>query len=255
METARPRRHDDDAPGEIDGLVDVVGDEHHGAALAAPGREELVLQPHPRQGVERAERLVHQQDLGIDRIGAGDGAALLHAAGQGLRQRVGESRETHEPDEMFGDATPLGPWLAGDLEPELDVPAHREPGKQCILLEDDATLGAGSAHVLAVDQDAAGGGQREAGRDIHRGRLAAARGADDGHELAVGDVEREAVERDEARAVGRDEVPADLLERDFRDHARSCQAVSRWSRATTIRSIRRPRIPMAIRLTKIVGRS
>ncbi len=37
--------------------------------------------------------------------------------------------------------------------------------------------------------------------------------------------------------------------------ARSCQAVRRRSSATTARSMARPSTPMAIRLTKMVGRS
>ncbi len=35
--------------GEIDRLLDLVGDEHHGALLLAPGLEQLVLQLHARE--------------------------------------------------------------------------------------------------------------------------------------------------------------------------------------------------------------
>src|SRR3954470_294703 len=70
VDTARAGGHDDDAPREIDGLVDVVRDEHDRAPAAAPGLKELVLQLHPGQRVECSERLVHQQYFGVHRVGA-----------------------------------------------------------------------------------------------------------------------------------------------------------------------------------------
>ena len=44
--------------------------------------EQLVLQAGADQRVERRERLVHQQDLGVGGEGAGEADALLHAAGE-----------------------------------------------------------------------------------------------------------------------------------------------------------------------------
>ena len=43
---------------------------------------QLVLQMLADQRVERGERLVHQQDVGLGRKGARQADALLHAAGE-----------------------------------------------------------------------------------------------------------------------------------------------------------------------------
>src|SRR5215216_504145 len=58
----RGRQHDD-AVGQVDRLVDVVGDEQdrHAVLLAHPQHE--VLEVAARLRVDRGERLVHQQDL------------------------------------------------------------------------------------------------------------------------------------------------------------------------------------------------
>ena len=52
----------------------------------------LVLQVLPGQGVDRAERLVHQHHVGIVGEHAGDLAALLHAARQLVGRALGERR-------------------------------------------------------------------------------------------------------------------------------------------------------------------
>ncbi len=77
--------HDGDAVAEFDGLIDVVGHEHHG--LAQPGLDghELALQPLTRERVDRPERLVHQQDGRVGRQRPGHAYAL----GLASRELVG----------------------------------------------------------------------------------------------------------------------------------------------------------------------
>src|SRR5437762_5734697 len=58
----RPRRDDDHAIGERDGLLEIVRDEHDGSARRGPELEKLVLHQRARLHVERAERLVHEQE-------------------------------------------------------------------------------------------------------------------------------------------------------------------------------------------------
>src|SRR5438876_5121412 len=53
-----------DAIGERDRLLEVVRDEDDGRRHRRPEVEQLVLHQRPRLHVERAERLVHQDDLG-----------------------------------------------------------------------------------------------------------------------------------------------------------------------------------------------
>ena len=45
-----------------------------------PKRRELAVEALARELVQRAERLVHQQEIGRGDEGAGDGGAHLHAA-------------------------------------------------------------------------------------------------------------------------------------------------------------------------------
>src|SRR3954454_19964319 len=71
------------------GLLHVVGHDHDRVVLLELGDE--VLDGQRRDRVERRGGLVHEQDLGLDRRGAGDAQALLLAAGEagaGLAQAV-----------------------------------------------------------------------------------------------------------------------------------------------------------------------
>src|SRR5256885_16190239 len=64
----RPRRDDDDAIGEGDGLLEIVRDEHDRSARRGPELEKLVFHQRARLNVERAERLVHEPEA---RLGCG----------------------------------------------------------------------------------------------------------------------------------------------------------------------------------------
>src|SRR5882672_4091487 len=93
---ARPRGEHDHPVGQVDGLVDVMGDEDHGAPGALPDIEQERLHLVAGLDVEGGEGLVHQQDVGAHAEGAGDGHPLLHAA----RQLVGMlAREVQQSDE------------------------------------------------------------------------------------------------------------------------------------------------------------
>ena len=89
----RPRRHDHDAVGERDRLFEIVGDEQHRLAVGAPQIEQQIAHDLPRLRVERAERLVHQQDLRIADQHLREPDALALAAGEHVRIAVGEGGE------------------------------------------------------------------------------------------------------------------------------------------------------------------
>ena len=90
LDAARPRRHHHHAVGQENRLLDRMRDEQHGQLRALPQVQQLVLQALARHRVERAERLVHQHHLRVVGQHAGDGDALLHAAGKLVRIGVGE---------------------------------------------------------------------------------------------------------------------------------------------------------------------
>ena len=90
---ARPRRHDHHAVGQRDRLLEIVGDEQHRLAVGVPQFQQQIAHDLPGLGVERPERLVHQQDLRIADQHLGEADALALAARQHVRIAVGESAE------------------------------------------------------------------------------------------------------------------------------------------------------------------
>ena len=70
---------------DLDGLLDVVGDQHDRLAQLGLQGQQLVLQRGADHRVDGAERLVHQQDRRVGGEGAGHADALLLAAGQLVR--------------------------------------------------------------------------------------------------------------------------------------------------------------------------
>ena len=84
-DAAGPRAHDVDLVGQVDRLLDVVGDEHHGLLEVAPELHQPFLHLQLGLRIERAERLVEQDHVGVEQQRAQQRRALAHAA----RQRVG----------------------------------------------------------------------------------------------------------------------------------------------------------------------
>jgi hypothetical protein len=92
---------DDDLVAQQERLVDVVRDEDDGLVEVALQAERLGLQFAADDRVDGAERLVHQQDVGIGGEPAGDADALLLAAGELARVAVGEGAvEAHDVEQF-----------------------------------------------------------------------------------------------------------------------------------------------------------
>ena len=88
---------------DLDGLLDVVGDEHDRLLQLGLQGQQLVLQGGADHRVDGAERLVHQQDRRVGGEGAGDADALLLAAGQLVRVALRQGRvEADEGDQLPG---------------------------------------------------------------------------------------------------------------------------------------------------------
>ena len=95
---------------------------------SAPELLELVVQQVARHRVERAERLVHEQHVGVLRERAGERDALAHAAGQLVRAPIGELVEAHGVQQLLGPLAALlaaRPCARAQPERELDVAARR----------------------------------------------------------------------------------------------------------------------------------
>ena len=140
--------------------------------------------------VERAERLVHEQHVGVLRERAGERDALAHAAGQLVRPLLARtSPRLHEVEQLVGPrARARRVGTLRELQRELDVAARGEPREQRRLLEHERWCGRRPSIVPAR-------GLVEAGDQVEQRALAAARRAEEAHELARRDVERDVVER------------------------------------------------------------
>src|SRR4051794_12409484 len=193
-----PGAHHRDPLAEEDGLLDVVGDEQDRRAGPLPDPDQLLLEPFARLRVEGPERLVHQQYLGLARQAAGDRHPLLHPAGELARQSLGELLEPDQAEIIQGRAGALRlRHPAPSLERELDVALGGAPRQEGVLLEDDAAVEARPGDPAAVDAHRAVRRLRETADQVEDGRLAAARGPDERHELARGDAQVDVVESDE----------------------------------------------------------
>ena len=149
-------------------------------------------------GVEGRQRLVEQQHRRLDRQRAGQGDALLLAAGQLAGVAVGVLAEADQLEHLAGATLrAVAAVLAAQLEPEGDVVEHGQVREQAVGLEDHphvALVRRDPGDVLAAHRDGAGRRLVEAGEDPQRGGLAAARRAEQGDQLAGLEVQGEPVE-------------------------------------------------------------
>lgn len=205
--------HQDDAAAERDGLVEVVGDEDDGLLELALEVAQLRLHVAADQGVEGAEGLVHEQDVGIGGQRPREARPLLHAA----RQFMGILRlPALQANEFDGLHRPLGPLLGRellDLEAEPDIAEDGPVGQQRKVLEDHAegllaegeqVLAAEPGHVHPVHDDPAAGRLHETVHAAQERRLAGAGQAHQDEDLALFDVERDIAQSDDRTAGGGD---------------------------------------------------
>ena len=197
-----PCLHHRDAVGQRAHHLHLVGDQHDGQPelLVDPAQQRQDLAGGLR--VQRAGRLVGEQDARAGGQCAGDAHALLLPARElldvGVRL-VGEADEVQQ----LGDPCPvLLPGHAGDLQRVGDVAPHGARGEEVELLEDHpdvaAYLAQGAlrqrADLAAGDGDGAARGPVEGVDQAQQGRLAGPGVAHHPEHLALGHVEVDLVE-------------------------------------------------------------
>ena len=97
--------HHDDTVGQEQGLIDIVGDHHHGFAVLVPESHELILEFHAGEGIKETEGLIEQQDFGLESKSTGNTDALTHTGRQLIGVTVSHLRQAHEPEVVFGQAS------------------------------------------------------------------------------------------------------------------------------------------------------
>jgi hypothetical protein len=171
-----------------------VGHEQDGQVAFRADAVELVVQHVPGHRVQRAERLVHQQHVGVLGQRTGQRDPLPHTAGKLVRSLGAEPAQVHRLEQFLGALTALGLSDATSTQRQLHVARRREPGEQRGLLEHEGHLPARGRHL-------AGRGLLQPGDQRKQRGLTAARGADEAGEFAGRHLERYLVERADGRAA------------------------------------------------------
>ena len=211
---ARMGREDEEAVAHLHGLLDVVSDEQHGLDRQlplAPEIEKIVAQRLGGENVERRERLVHQQDVGMNDQRPRESNTLAHAAGELARIRGLEPVEADEIDGLQRAAARLRVGMAERLESELHVLEHRQPGKQREALKHHRDALGGALHGLAEVVHLTARRQLEARDGPQQGRLPGARATQQADDLAGAQCQVHVLEYDELVPIRLPEGLADAL--------------------------------------------
>ncbi|GFJ96493.1 hypothetical protein Prum_101350 [Phytohabitans rumicis] len=203
VDAARRPGHGHHLVAEGQRLAQVVRHEDRGEVGALDPRLEELLHPYPQHRVERAERLVHQQQRRVGDQDAPELHALPHAAGQLPRVPVEPVAEADARGHLGGPLAPLHPRYALDLERKRDVAHDRLPRQQGLPLGDVPDARMQLAPLLAEVPELPAGDLQQAGADVQDRGLAAAAGPDHADEAALLDGEVDAHHRRTGHVLAR----------------------------------------------------
>src|SRR6185437_6771332 len=141
----------------------VVGHVNERRTDIAVDLRKLELQPLAELEIERAERLVEEQDGRAVYEGAGDGDALLLSSRQRPGKPVAELLEADKTERLLDSAPRLRRRDTRHLQAETDVRSHGHVREKCVGLED----GVDAAPIRRQTVDAAVADVNLAARRIH----------------------------------------------------------------------------------------
>ena len=186
----------------------VVGDVDHRRLQPRVQRRELGAGRDAQLGIEVRQRLVEQEGGRVAHDRAADGDALALAARELAGPAVEQAADLQHARGLGDARLDLGARHPGVLQPEGEVLAHAHVRVERVGLEHHRQPAIGRRHGVdqpAVDADLAAGRPVEPGDLPQQRGLAAARRADEDHQLAVDDVEVDVLQHVH-RAVGLAEV-------------------------------------------------
>src|SRR5947207_8165183 len=218
-DTSGTAGHDHNAVGEINRLSHGMGDEQHRAGTKARKSDQLLLHHSARLRIERAERFVHQQHIGIEHITPRDGDPLLHSAGKLVRECRLVSLKAHQLDMTANAGAPLLRLDTGRAQSKIDVLDDGLPRKQRKLLEHDRAIGARSGNRLSSHGDRSRRRKFQARGHSQARRLATPGRTDDRDELPGAHLEAYLVDRGKVLAVASEASP-DSVENDIAHRGR-----------------------------------
>jgi hypothetical protein len=160
-----PFLQNDHPVGEKERFLDVVGDQQYSTSLLTPQVEQQPLHRRASQGVESAERLVQEQQVGAMDEGSGQGSALLLPSREHDWPIVLASGEPDRAQQLNGSLAMLG------RQSQCGVTQDASPREEAIFLIDDPHHRL--AAIRAPDFDQTVSRTVEPGDDLQNGRLAA----------------------------------------------------------------------------------
>ena len=107
-------------------------------------------------------------------------------------------------------------WIALGIETEADILLYGQPRKELTFLWDITHFGIEPADFFILAQNPPGGRRRKARDELQQSRFAATAGTDYGDELAVGNVQRNALEGADRPLARGSEKLGDILNLDDR---------------------------------------
>ena len=216
MRAPGPRRHDHHAVGERDRLLQIVGHEQHRLAVGVPQFQQEIAHDLAGLGIERPERLVHQQYLGIADQDLREADALALAARQHVRIAVAERAEPDRRQPALRALQRHRPRRALDLEADGDIVDRGLPGKQRIGLKQIAGIAVEPGQRLVENPHRARGRLQQPGGDVEQRRFPAAGRTDNGDELAMRDRKAGLFHRRIDAIIGKAKGHRRIFERDRR---------------------------------------
>jgi hypothetical protein len=151
----RSRRHDHDLVSKDDRLINVMGDEEQRRFKIRPQTEQMILEIHAGEGVERGKRFVEKQHIGSRHQRPGQRDALGLPAGELAGPGAGLFREPNPCERRVHARLPIG---GGPVtNPKGHIAGHREPRQLSRLLKHDADPLMRSPNQNTVETDGARG--------------------------------------------------------------------------------------------------
>ena len=185
-----------------------MGNKNGGDAGFALNAADLLAGLKAKAGVQVAQGFVQQQHPGRLDQGAGDGDALLLAAGELGGFPVQQHVDLHQAGRLFGTPEHVllrGPCLALQvLQRKENVLQDGHVRVQGIVLENQthaAVFGRKMGHILLAEENPALRGRLQTADQVEGGALPAAGRPQQADELSVRDLEREIVDRDHVLAL------------------------------------------------------
>jgi len=190
--------HDGHAIAERERLAlivcDVHGRERELVEQAAQILEQAVAQP----AVERAERLVEEQDLRLGGEGARERDPLALPARQRPDGAVPEAGEPDELEQISSTSRDRVGRVPAHAQPERDIAKDVPVREERMILEhepDPASIRGHVREVATVEHHSSRVGSLETGDHAQKGRLAGAARPEKRHDFGVSRVEACAIER------------------------------------------------------------